>query len=102
VADVFVIAQGGGPTAVINQTVAGAAMQLRTRRPGARLLGARYGIRGVRNGDFIDLSALPDSDIVRLGNTPNAALGSTRDKPDAAYCADVLAALKKASATAFI
>ena len=38
--EVFVIAQGGGPTAVINQTVAGAVLEARTpdRRvnPGAR------------------------------------------------------------------
>ena len=100
--EVFVIAQGGGPTAVINATVAGATLEVRRRHPGAKVLGARHGVRGVRKGDFVDLSALSDSDLRLLAATPNAALGSTRDKPDEKYCADILESLKRASATAFI
>lgn len=99
---VFVIAQGGGPTAVINQTVAGAALAARKRHPGARILGARHGVRGIRDGNFIDLTELSDGDLRRLAATPNAALGSTRDKPDAAYCARILEQLKAVSADAFI
>lgn len=99
---VFVIAQGGGPTAVINQTVAGAALAARKRYPDARILGARHGVRGIRDGNFFDLSDLSDGDLLRLGGTPNAALGSTRDKPDAAYCAQILEQLRKLSADAFI
>jgi 6-phosphofructokinase len=100
--EVFVIAQGGGPTAVINATAAGAVIEARRRYPGARVLGARHGIRGVRKGDFIDLAALSDDDLHRLAATPNAALGSTRDKPDAEYCAAMLETLTSVSATAFI
>ncbi|MEO8669216.1 MAG: diphosphate--fructose-6-phosphate 1-phosphotransferase [Bauldia sp.] len=100
--DVFVIAQGGGPTAVINQTVAGAVIEARRRYPGAKVLGARHGVRGLRKDDFIDLSALSDADLMRFAATPSAGLGSTRDKPDEAYCADILAALRRASARAFI
>ena len=37
-----------------------------------------------------------------IAGTPSAALGSTRDKPDAAYCEVILAGLKKAGADAFI
>jgi ATP-dependent phosphofructokinase / diphosphate-dependent phosphofructokinase len=99
---VFVIAQGGGPTAVINQTVAGAAIAARRMHPGARILGARHGIRGIRDGHFIDLSTISDDDLRRLGRTPNAALGSTRDKPDEKYCARVLEQLQGLSADAFI
>jgi 6-phosphofructokinase 1 len=100
--EVFVIAQGGGPTAVINQTVAGAALEVRKRHPGAKVLGARHGVRGLRKDDFIDLSALSDADLMRFAATPSAGLGSTRDKPDEAYCADILAALKRVSARAFV
>jgi ATP-dependent phosphofructokinase / diphosphate-dependent phosphofructokinase len=100
--EVFVLAQGGGPTAVINATVAGAALEARRRYPGAKVLGARHGVRGVRKGDFIDLSALSENELHLLAATPNAALGSTRDKPDEKYCADILASLKRVSATAFI
>jgi len=98
----FVIAQGGGPTAVINQTMAGAALEIRRRHAGARVLGARYGVRGIRDGDYVELSAVPEERLRLIGNTPGAALGSTRDKPDAAYCDVILKGLQKAGADAFI
>jgi 6-phosphofructokinase 1 len=98
----FVIAQGGGPTAVINQTVAGAVLEVRKRHPGARVLGARHGVRGVRDGDYVDLTDIAEAELRLIGDTPSAALGSTRDKPDAAYCDLVLKGLQKAGADAFI
>jgi 6-phosphofructokinase 1 len=98
----FVIAQGGGPTAVINQTLAGAVTEARKRHPGAKVLGARHGVRGIRDGDYVDLSAVPEAQLKAIAGTPSAALGSTRDKPDAAYCDVVLKGLKKAGADAFI
>ncbi len=99
---VFVIAQGGGPTAVINQSVAGAALAAREKHPGSRVLGARHGIRGVAAGDFVDLSAVSEADLKRFADTPNSGLGSTRDKPDAAYCERIVAGLEKVDADAFI
>ncbi len=98
----IVIAQGGGPTAVINQTMAGAALEARRRDPSTRVLGALHGVSGVRDGRFVDLGALPEDELMRIAGTPSAALGSTRDKPDAAYCEKVLAGLKKVDASAFI
>lgn len=98
----FVIAQGGGPTAVINQTLVGAMLEAKKRHPGARVLGARHGVRGIRDGDYVDLSAVPEAQLKLIAGTPSAALGSTRDKPDAAYCEVVLEGLKKAGADAFI
>jgi 6-phosphofructokinase len=98
----FVIAQGGGPTAVINQTLIGAVLEARKRHPGAKVLGARHGVRGIRDGDYVDLSAIPEEELRLIAGTPSAALGSTRDKPDAAYCEIILAGLKKAGADAFI
>ena len=98
----FVIAQGGGPTAVINQTLAGAVLEAKKRHPGAKVLGARHGVRGIRDGDYVDLSAVPEAELRLIAGTPSAALGSTRDKPDAAYCEVVLAGLKKVGADAFI
>jgi ATP-dependent phosphofructokinase / diphosphate-dependent phosphofructokinase len=43
----IVIAQGGGPTAVINQTLCGAILAARKDDPSLRILGARYGVRGL-------------------------------------------------------
>ncbi|MFC6490399.1 diphosphate--fructose-6-phosphate 1-phosphotransferase [Nitratireductor sp. GCM10026969] len=101
-AETFVIAQGGGPTAVINQTVAGATLQARKRFPGARVLGALHGVRGVRDGRFVTLSDLSDEELRRFAATPGAGLGSTRDKPDEAYCEKILKGLENAGADAFI
>lgn len=98
----IVIAQGGGPTAVINQTLCGAIVAARRHDPSLRILGARHGVRGLTKGDLVDLTQLTESDLLRLARTPNSGLGSTRDKPDAAYCATILAALEKVDARAFV
>ncbi|MGB3538204.1 MAG: diphosphate--fructose-6-phosphate 1-phosphotransferase [Mesorhizobium sp.] len=98
----FVIAQGGGPTAVINQTMVGAALEVRRKHPGARVLGSLHGVRGIRDGNYVDLSAISEDRLRLIANTPSAALGSTRDKPDTAYCEVVLKGLQKIGADAFI
>ena len=98
----IVIAQGGGPTAVINQTLCGAILAARKHGPSLRILGARYGVRGLKAGNVVDLTAIPEADLYRLGNTPNSALGSTRDKPDSGACSDILAALNRLDARAFV
>ncbi|WP_378948501.1 diphosphate--fructose-6-phosphate 1-phosphotransferase [Mesorhizobium sp. ANAO-SY3R2] len=101
-ASTFVIAQGGGPTAVINQTMAGAVLEIRRRHPSARILGSRHGVRGIRDGDYVDLTDIAEEQLLRIAATPSAALGSTRDKPDAAYCDLILEGLRKVDAQAFI
>ncbi|MDT3380589.1 diphosphate--fructose-6-phosphate 1-phosphotransferase [Labrys neptuniae] len=98
----IVIAQGGGPTAVINQTLCGAIVAARRHDPSLRILGARHGVRGLTRGDLVDLTALSESDLERLARTPNSGLGSTRDKPDPAYCQTILQALEKLDARGFI
>jgi 6-phosphofructokinase 1 len=101
-AGTFVIAQGGGPTAVINQTMVGAALEVRKQHPGAKVLGALHGVRGIRDGNYVDLTEIPEAELRRIAGTPSAALGSTRDKPDAAYCEVVLKGLQKIDTQAFI
>lgn len=101
-APTYVIAQGGGPTAVINQTLAGVVAEAKRRDPKARVLGALHGVRGVRDGHLVDLGALPEAELMRIAATPSAALGSTRDKPDAAYCEEILKGLRRVGATAFV
>ncbi len=98
----IVIAQGGGPTAVINQTLCGAIGTARRLDPGLRILGARHGVRGVLARDLVDLTGLGDDDLRRLGNTPSAGLGSTRDKPDPKACEAIFAALEAVEARGFI
>jgi 6-phosphofructokinase 1 len=101
-APTYVIAQGGGPTAVINQTLAGIVIEAKRRHRGCRVLGALHGVRGIRGGHMVDLGALSEAELMKIAATPSAALGSTRDKPDAAYCEEILKGLRKAGATAFV
>src|SRR5690606_23152755 len=83
-------------------TLAGAALKISRRYPGARVLGALHGVRGVRDGRFVTLSALSEAELRAIASTPGAALGSTRDKPDAAYCDLILKGLRAVGADAFI
>ncbi|MEJ0097161.1 MAG: 6-phosphofructokinase [Bauldia sp.] len=66
------------------------------------MLGARHGVRGIRNDHFIDLSDISETDLRRMGQTPSAALGSTRDKPNEEYCTRILNQLRAIAADAFI
>ncbi|HSV13993.1 MAG TPA: 6-phosphofructokinase, partial [Tepidisphaeraceae bacterium] len=90
-----VIGQSGGPTSVINQSLAGVIQAAKKAGHIKELLGARHGVRGVINEDFIPLKTTPEDLLERIAQTPAAALGSTRDKPDQAYCEKIFASFKK-------
>src|SRR3954470_21184682 len=90
-----VIGQSGGPTSVINQSLVGCVRELRGKGHIDQILGARHGVRGVINDDFLPLNDVPDDLLTRIAKTPASALGSTRDKPDAAYCEKIFAGFKK-------
>lgn len=75
-----VVAHGGGPTAVINASLAGVIEERQQHHEITALYGARYGIKGVLEEDFIDLDR-EDPELVELiGRTPGSALGSCRYK----------------------
>jgi ATP-dependent phosphofructokinase / diphosphate-dependent phosphofructokinase len=90
----ILVAQGGGPTAVINQSLVGVAMEARKFAGVERVYGAAFGVRGIVNEDFVDLSRETSRNLEAVANTPSSALGSTRDKPDLAYCQEILKVLK--------
>jgi 6-phosphofructokinase 1 len=75
-----VVGQSGGCTAVINQSLAGVVETARTCRAITRILGSRNGIEGILNGSFVDLKARPSKLILRIAQSPSAALGSSRYK----------------------
>lgn len=81
-----VIGQSGGPTSVINQSLVGVVQEMRKAGVVDQLLGAKHGVRGIVDDQFIKLNDAPDDLLERIAQTPAAALGSTRDKPDQAYC----------------
>jgi len=90
----LLIAQGGGPTAVINQSLVGAVLAAGERDPTLRIYGARHGVRGIIDEDFVDLTDEAPENLEAVAATPGAALGSTRDKPDLAYCQEIFRVLK--------
>ncbi len=83
------IAQGGGPTAVINESLVGAVIESRKIPTVERVYGAHHGVRGIINEDLVDLTRETTHNLEMVARTPAAALGSTRDKPDAKYCAEI-------------
>ena len=90
----ILVAQGGGPTAVINQSLAGVVLEARRHHGIQRVYGARHGVRGIVNEDFVDLTQETSHNIELVAGTPAAALGSTRDKPDLAYCREMFKVLR--------
>ena len=90
----ILVAQGGGPTAVINQSLVGVALEARRFQNVQRIYGARHGVRGIVNEDFVDLTQETSHNLEMVAGTPASALGSTRDKPDLAYCQEMFKVLR--------
>lgn len=78
----MLIAQSGGPSAAINATVAGVVERCMTSDKVDRIYGAVNGIKGVLNGNYVDLTEVLSSpeQLRLLCSTPAAALGSCRLK----------------------
>ena len=77
-----IVGQSGGPTAVINSSLAGVYKTAKDR--GARkVYGMLHGIQGLLEEKYVDLSEhiKSDLDIDLLKRTPSAYLGSCRYKP---------------------
>lgn len=90
----ILIAQGGGPTAVINQSMVGAVIEARRSSAIENVYGAIHGVRGIVDEDFIDLTQETASNLELVAETPSSALGSTRDKPDRKYCLEIFRTLR--------
>jgi 6-phosphofructokinase 1 len=90
----ILVAQGGGPTAVINQSLVGVVLEARRQRQVQLVYGARHGVRGIVDEDFVDLTQETSHNLELVAGTPGSALGSTRDKPDLAYCREIFQVLQ--------
>ena len=84
-----VVAQGGGPTAVINQSLVGVVLESRKFRQITKVYGAINGVNGIINDNFLDLTQETTNNLERVAVTTSSALGSTRDKPDEKYCEEI-------------
>ena len=78
----LLVAQSGGPTSVINASVAGVIQEAGKHGLIEEIYGGLNGIFGILNEDLIDLNEEKARAIEGLKTTPGAALGTCRYKID--------------------
>jgi ATP-dependent phosphofructokinase / diphosphate-dependent phosphofructokinase len=72
------VAHGGGPTAVLNSSLAGVVEECRRYAEVTALYGALNGARGLVDELFIDLFAESEDTWAAIAQSPGSALGSSR------------------------
>ncbi len=91
----MLIAQSGGPTVVINQSLVGAVIEARKHREIKGIFGALHGIKGVIEENFIDLAKENSATLEAVAITPSSALGSVRKKPSPDDCGKIFGVMQK-------
>jgi 6-phosphofructokinase 1 len=86
------VTQTGGPTSVINASLAGIIAQCLKEKDIDAIWGCHFGVKGLLEEDFLDLSG---ADLELLKETPGSALGSSRIKLKEENMARVLEVFKK-------
>ena len=74
------VAQSGGPTSVINATVAGVVKANQMNPYYTKVYGGLNGIEGILQERFVDLTNMSEEENKILRQTPSSALGSCRYK----------------------
>ena len=98
----LVVAQSGGPTAVINATLVGVVDGALASDHYDRVVGLRYGIDGLFAGNLVDLGRQSPATLQAIRRTPAAALGTGRRKVRDAELDEALARLRALDAGAFV
>lgn len=91
----LVVAQGGGPTAVINRSLVGVIREAQKHECIEAIYGSLHGVEGILKGDFVELTDVDSEHLERVAETPGSALLSTRVKPDRDYCIRMFENMKK-------
>ncbi len=90
----LVVGQSGGPTAVVNASLAGVVREALQHDVITGIYGMRHGIEGLIHEDLVDLRRESPEALTGLMHTPSAALGSGRYKLTDQDCARVLKVLR--------
>jgi len=90
-----VIGQSGGPTAVINKSLIGAIIEAKKHEEILEFYGARHGIQGMLKNEYIPIFEQSNYVLEQIANTPAAALGSIRHKPNEDECKRIFENFKK-------
>ena len=83
-----IVAQSGGPTSVINATLAGVVKANQLNPIYKTVFGGLNGIEGILQEKFVDLTLMSEEDNTILRQTPSSALGSCRYKLKRSNVAD--------------
>ena len=75
----LILIHGGGPTAVINASLAGAIRQAQKEPNVDRILAAIGGTGGLMQGHVRDLTDISEAELAMLERTPGSAIGTSRD-----------------------
>ena len=89
------IGQSGGPTSVINSSLAGVVESALTSSFIENVYGMNFGIEGFMKEWLYDLGKQPEKVLKGLRHTPSSALGSSRHKVQENDLPVILAVLKK-------
>lgn len=98
----ILVAQSGGPTAVINASLAGVIDAARQSGTFGRVLGAWRSVEGILSARFIDLTDLSAERLERLRTTPSAALGTSRHRPTDAEIERILTVFERENIDVFV
>jgi len=91
----MLIAQSGGPTVVINQSLVGAIIEAKKHKEIKRVYGSLHGVKGILEENFVDLKKESISNLKKVAFTPCAALGSVRKKPTEEECEKIFKIMQK-------
>jgi len=91
----MLIAQSGGPSMVINQSLVGAVTEARKHKNVKKIYGALHGIKGILEESFIDLGRESVKTLEAVANTPSSGLGTVRKKPTPEDCKAIFGVLHK-------
>ena len=90
-----VVAQSGGPTAVINASLVGVIEEANKHPEIENIYGGLHAVAGIVRDEFIDLTNLSSDTLELVAASPSSAIGTSRDKPNEEYCARIMKVLKK-------
>jgi 6-phosphofructokinase len=90
-----VIGQSGGPTSVINSSLAGVIAACKAKGLVDNVYGMNFGIKGFMEERLLDLSGQDEDVLEGLRSTPSSALGSSRHKVKDDDLPRILEVLKK-------
>lgn len=91
----MIIAQSGGPTVVINQSLVGAVLEAKKHKEIRKIYGSLHGLKGILEENLCDLGKETKANLELVAQTPSSGLGSVRKKPTPEDCVKVFEVLKK-------